>query len=51
MTSYRGTPMAEFLATIKDQKTTELLDLLEGDNQLTIMQLRAVKAEINSRRI
>lgn len=49
--NYRGTAMADFLTMIQAQKTTELLDLMEGDNQLTIMQLRAVEAEINSRRI
>ena len=49
--NYRGMDVADFLAMIKDQTTTELLDLMEGDNKLTIRQLRAVEAEINSRRI
>ena len=49
--NYRGTPMADFLAMIKTKTTTELLHLVEGDNQLTIMQTRAIRAELNSRRI
>ena len=49
--NYYGTPMADFLAMIKDRKTTELLDMMEGDGKLTVMQLRALEAEVNSRRI
>jgi hypothetical protein len=51
MTSYIGWAMADFLRTIKDRTTTELLRMIEGDNQLTIAQRRAVKAELKSREI
>jgi hypothetical protein len=51
VTSYTGWAMADFLRTIEDRTTTELLHMIEGDNQLTIAQRRAVKAEIKSREI
>jgi hypothetical protein len=52
MTSYIGWAMADFLRTIQDRTTTELLHMIEGDDdRLTITQRRAVKAEIKSREI